>query len=528
MTKSQQIGQKLLLAFHGKQMTQEMEDALATYRPAGITLFRSLNIDDPTQLRGLIDELQTCAARLNLPPLLIAADQEGGQLMSVGQATPLPGNMALGAAGSTELARRAGEVLGRELAALGINVDYAPCVDVNVNYRNPVIGTRSFGEDPKLVAEMGKALVEGMQSQGVVAAAKHFPGHGDTTSDSHHGLSVLPHDLERLQSVELPPFEAAIIADVKMIMSAHLSIPALDGPDAPPATLSSNVLEGLLRGKLGFNGLTVSDAMDMRAIRQGDELPGECARAAAAGIDLLLVTSDPEDHKRAWQGLSEYSAANEQHCAKSLHRIAALKSWLSQAAAAPDLAVVGCDEHLAVAREIAERSVTLVRDENHLLPVKVTGEHSITVIIPRPADLTPADTSSYLLPGLAQAIRRHHPRVEEIIVPFAPDAEVIRSMLEQVRSSALVVVGTLNAFDCPAQAELVNALLASGTPTIVAAMRLPYDLLQFPSAPTYLCTYSIQQPSMDALADVLFGRIPARGRLPVAIPGIYPVGHGLE
>ena len=208
----QAIGQKLLLAFAGKDRpSKEIVQALDELHGGGITLFRSLNIDHPAQVRELTDQLQRLARALGLPPLLIATDQEGGQLMAIGNgATQLPGNMALGATGSTELARRAGQVLGRELAAMGVNVNYAPCVDVNLNPANPVVGLRSFGENPAEVARLGSAMVEGIQSQGVVATAKHFPGHGDTAVDSHHGLPVVPHSLERLNRVELPPFQACL------------------------------------------------------------------------------------------------------------------------------------------------------------------------------------------------------------------------------------------------------------------------------------------------------------------------------
>ena len=235
----QAIGQKLLLAFRGKDRpSDEIIRALREYRAGGITLFRAFNIDRPSQVRQLAEQLQSLARDLNLPPLLMGLDQEGGQLMAVGEGTtPLPGNMALGATGSVELARRAGEVLGRELAAMGINFGYAPCVDVNINPDNPVIGIRSFGEDPVQVSKLAVAMIEGIQSQGVAATAKHFPGHGDTASDSHHGVPSVPHALERLKTVEFPPFQAAIKAGVRAVMTAHLALPAVDGPEAGPSDI---------------------------------------------------------------------------------------------------------------------------------------------------------------------------------------------------------------------------------------------------------------------------------------------------
>jgi beta-N-acetylhexosaminidase len=309
--------------------------------------------------------------------------------------------MALGAAHSVELARRAGEVLGREMAAVGVNVNYAPCVDVNLNPANPVVGVRSFGENPESVARLGAALVEGIQSQGVAATAKHFPGHGDTASDSHHGLANAPHSLERLRDVEFPPFISSIEAGVKMIMSAHLALPAVEGPDAPPATLSERVLKGLLRGELGYEGVIITDALDMRAIRQGEALGEEALRAVKAGADLLLVTSNPEDQARVYHAVMRAVRAGRldaEELEQSARRVFELKSWLRDSPPKPDLSAIRSADHLRVADEIAEKSITLVRDEKSLLPIRLETGQRIAAIIPRPLDLTPADTSSYLTP----------------------------------------------------------------------------------------------------------------------------------
>lgn len=523
------VGQRMLLAFEGKDSPSPgIERAMEAYRPAGITYFRSRNIDHPAQVRALTDSLQSLARDRGMPPLLIATDQEGGQLMAIGDGTPLPGNMALGAAGSDALARRAGEVLGRELAAVGVNVNYAPCVDVNVNPHNPVVGIRSFGDDPRDVARLGAAMIAGIQSQGVAATAKHFPGHGDTATDSHRGLPVVPHSLERLRSLELIPFRAAVDAGVQLVMAAHVSLPAIDGPEAPPATLSRNVLQGLLREEAGFQGVIVTDALDMHAIQQGEALGGEAVRAAAAGADLLLVTADPQDHRRVHSTLAEAARAGTLEpsgMAASLQRVRALKGWLAQNFRQPDLSVIRSAEHLAVAAEIAERSITLVRDDTGLLPLRPGSGDRMAALVPQPLDLTPADTSSYIRPGLASALREYHPDVLELALPYAPSDEDIRSLLHGTQDCDLIVVGTINAFEQPGQAALVGELLRTGKPVIVAALRLPYDLAAFPEAPAYLCTYGVLEPSMHALARVLFGQSAPQGRLPAAIPGLYRTGH---
>jgi beta-N-acetylhexosaminidase len=518
------IGQKLLFAFHGKEsLSSEIIKAFKAYRPSGISLFRSLNMGTPAQIKSLTHSLQALARQENLPLLLIATDQEGGQLMAFGDGTPLPGNMALGATRSPELARKAGQVLGREMAALGINVNYAPCADVNINPQNPVVGVRSFGEDPDLVGELAAAMIEGIQSQGVAATVKHFPGHGDTASDSHHGLGMVPHSRERLHAVELTPFRAALQADVKLVMTAHLGIPSIDGADAPPATLSPNIINGLLRDKLGFDGVVITDAMDMHAIRQGELLREDSLRAAQAGADLLLITSDPQDQTRAYEALlqgAQNGQLSQEELQASVDRVLRLKTWIAEHETSPDLSVIQCAEHMSVASEIAEKSITLVRDEQKYLPIKIEEDKRIAVIIPFPQDLTPADTSSYIQPKLAESIRQYHAQTDELRIAYAPSEQEAASVLEQVRNYDLIVMGTINAYAEPKQAEFVRSLLKTDKPVIIVAMRLPYDLAAFPQASTYVCTYSILEPSMRAAAKAMFGLGEMPGRLPVSIPGL--------
>jgi beta-N-acetylhexosaminidase len=527
------VGQKMMLAFKGKNdIPGEVHEAIRLYRPAGFSLFRAFNIDHPAQVRELTQSLQRVAHEHGLEPFLIAADQEGGQLMAIGEGvTLLPGNLALGAAGSPGLARAAGTVLGRELAAMGVNVDFAPSCDVNINPSNPVIGTRSFGENPKSVAALAAAMTAGIQASGVAATAKHFPGHGDTASDSHHGIPVLAHQKERLWQVELPPFQAAIHEDVKLVMSAHLSLPAVSGRDDVPSTLSPAVLKGLLRIELGYKGVIVTDAMDMKAIQQGEGLGEDAVRAALAGCDLLLLTTNPEDHRRVYQHcsrLSRTALSIPSELFESAQRVHVLKEWLVSQPPPPDLSVVGCASHRAVADEIASRSITLVRDQAHILPLQLEQGQRLAVVMPQPLDLTPADTSSYLTPSLAPVLRNYYPHVDEIIVPHSPQDQDITAVLEQIRGCQAVILGTINAYSQPCQAALVKAVLSANIATILVALRMPYDLGAFPEAPTYLCTYSLLDPCMLALAKVLCGETQALGRLPVSIPGMYPIGYREE
>lgn len=526
-----QMGQHLMLAFPGKDtIPPEYESTMRSIKPAGYTLFRHLNIDSPEQVFALTSHLQKLAKDAGMPPLFIATDQEGGQLMSIGDGvTQLPGNMAIGATGSSELARQAGEILGREMAALGINTIYAPVCDVNINPQNPVIGVRSFSEDPDLVSILAAAMIEGIQSTGVIASAKHFPGHGDTSGDSHHGITSVPHDLERLEQVEFKPFRASIQANVKMMMTAHLALPKIEGRNGVPATLSQKIIHEILRKQMGYEGVVITDAMDMKAIAQGKALGDEAIRAIAAGVDLLLLTSDLADQNYIFDKLSKNwkeGSKNLDDLHISSARISRLKAGLNTEAN-NDLSVLDCRSHRAVAETIARKSVTLVRDELRQLPLKLQTEARVLVIMPETEDLTPADTSSYLNPSLANAIRNHHSNVEEIIVPHNPDENDIAGISTAIQNSDYIIIGTINAFSNPAQAALVNRVIYTGKPVIVLALRLPYDLVVYPQVPCYLCTYGILKPSLQAVADAIFGRSPITGKLPVTIPSIAQMGFGM-
>ncbi|HEV2990244.1 MAG TPA: glycoside hydrolase family 3 N-terminal domain-containing protein [Candidatus Angelobacter sp.] len=521
LTLEQAVGQQFLLSFIGKQQpSPEILDIMRRQHIGGIVLFRHKNMGTLAELRKLTAALQKAAADSKQPPLLIAADQEGGQLMAIGEGTQFPGNMALGATRSEKLAQGVGQAIGRELAAVGVNVDFAPVCDVNNNPRNPVVGTRSFGDDPALVGRLSAALIKGLQSSGVAATAKHFPGHGDVASDSHHSAPVGPHDARRIARIELPPFRAAIKAGVRLIMTAHIIMPALNGGTGQPATVSPAILRDLLRKKLGFGGLIVGDAMDMHAMEQGHGYIAEAMAAVAAGLDLVLLNHDLSRIEAAFANVvhaAKRGLLSSQQIAASPQRILALKAWISRTKQ-PTLSVVACRDHVLLARQVSEKSITLVRDTARRLPLRLRSDARIAVVVPRPQDLTPADTSSYVTPALAAAIRRYHAQVDEFLIAMNPEIADVKSLREKLKSYDLVIVGTINATAHRGQADLVNAVLKQGTPLIAVALRMPYDLAVYPSAATYVCAYSILPPSMDALAAAMWGRIPFRGRLPVTIP----------
>lgn len=531
MTIRTELGNKLMLAFAGETPPARIAAWIAQRPLAGCSLFRHDNVRTPAQVRDLTAALQRLAQQAGQPPLLIATDQEGGQLNALGEATTqFAGNMALAATRDTALAERVAQATGRELAALGVNVNYAPNCDINTNPDNPAAGVRTFGDDAALAAEMATAVTRGYQSAGVAATIKHFPGKGAAQVDSHYQMPLIAHGRQRLFDVELRPFRSAIAAGAKMTMTGHFAIPCLTGADDLPATLSRAVMDDFLRGELGFDGVTITDALDMGALTQGAGQIVDVIAAVRAGVDLLLTTNQPEVQDRLYHGLqlahSRQLFADERLRA-SLQRIAALRAWVASHPQ-PALDVVGCAAHQTLAAELAQRAITLLRDDAGLLPLRLPAEARIAAIIPQPQNLTPADTSEMIMPTLATAVRAHHAHVDEFIHPHTPGDNDIAALRQQAAAYDLLIVGTISASMNPAQAALANALLALDKPTITVALRTPYDLRTYPQSQTHLCTYAILPPSMIALANALFGAAPIGGQLPVTIAGIADFGAGLH
>lgn len=497
---------QLMHSFRSLTAPAEVLDAVKRGVIGSFCLFSGLNVENPAQLRRLTESLMQAAADGGQLPPIIGIDQEGGQLIAVtGGTTELPGNMALGATRDESLAEQAGRVLGRELLAMGVNMNFAPSLDVNINPRNPVIGTRSFGEDPALVARLGAAMIRGMQAEGIIATAKHFPGHGDTAVDSHHDAPVVTHALERMHAVELLPFKTAVTERVGAVMTAHVLFSALD--DTTPATLSPAILTGLLRNDMGYNGLIVTDAMDMHAVaRFGAER--SVREAIAAGADVVMLGHLPEQ-------LALSQAVRDAANPAAIARIQAVRATLPREL--PPMSIVGSREHLDIAQTIARRAITLVKG-GHRLPLAPAPDDRIAVIAVRPKNLTPADTSANVTIGLDAAIRDRHANTTGLAFDYGATDDAIRETLAAAQDAQHVIVGTLNASDDPAQAALVRALIERGQRPIVVALRTPYDLAAFPDVDAYLCTYSIRRVSIEAVAAALFGDFVPTGTLPCTIP----------
>lgn len=538
MSLAEKAGQLLMIGFDGLWPSREATDLISRGLAGGVILF-ARNLDGPEQAAELTDFLQQIASKSRLGlPLFIAIDQEGGSVARlVKGVTVFPGNMSLGATGRNDYAYQCGKATALELAALGININLAPALDVNSNPANPVIGVRSFGEDPVRVAALGVQMIRGLGDGGVIAVAKHFPGHGDTAVDSHRGLPVVDRSFEELDRVELVPFQAAIDGGVKSIMSSHIVFSAID--PGRPATLSPAVLTGLLRGRLGFKGMIFTDCLEMGAIAANFEPDKAAVMAVGAGADQLIVSSSYERQRRSLEGVIagvENGMISAERMDEAVQKVLQLKLDLFQRSggsvtrAKERFQTVGCKEHRDLARKIAAESLTLLRNRQGILPLKLDVADTICVISFRVSNSTAAEDSGKTVSGLAQALGRYHQRILEKRLPASPTGQEIAEVLQERQSvdPKVTIVATQNAGANPGQTEMVHQLAMSSQSLIVVALRNPYDLALFPEIGTYIAAYGFREVTLEAFADLLWGRFTPRGKLPVSIPGLYDLGSGCE
>ncbi|KJY25751.1 glycoside hydrolase family 3 protein, partial [Streptomyces katrae] len=500
-------------------------ELVARYHLGGIVYFAwAHNTRSPHQIAALSNGLQRAAAGSGAGvPLLLSVDQEHGAVARIGRpATLLPGAMALGAGGSPADARRAARVAGAELAALGIRQDYAPVADVNVNPANPVIGVRSFGSDPDAVAELAAAQVRGYQGAGVAATAKHFPGHGDTETDSHVGLPVMRHSRAQWEELDEPPFRAAVEAGADVVMTAHIVFPALD-PSGDPATLSRPIVTGILRERLGFRGVVVTDALDMAGVRQkygDDRVP---VLALKAGCDQLLNAPDLGLAYRsvlAAVGSGELTRERIEESVLRILEVKARRGLFDDPYADEERvdAVVGTGEHLAAADTIAAGTTTLLANPRGLLPLDAASGPRLLVTGAEPP--SPTGTTGPPVQVLARELTALGCRAQALSADQAVAA---------APGHAAVVVCTYNVPEGESpQRTLVADLVATGVPVVLVAVRNPYDPARLPECAAEVATYTWTDVELRAAARVLTGARRPSGRLPVPVPGRYPLGHGLE
>lgn len=551
MTLEEKVGQLFIQNVYGSTATTAdarnlplygvatPSEVVRKYRLGGVIYFAwTDSVQNPAQIVGLSNGLQHAAldrATKAPVPLQIAIDQEGGVVTRIGPpATQFPGAMALGAGRSTADARTAGAIAGRELIAMGVNTNFAPVCDVNVNALNPVIGTRSFSSHADLAAKLAAAQVAGYQRDGgVSSSAKHFPGHGDTATDSHVAFPVITHTREQWEAVDAPPFRAAIREGIDMIMTAHLAFPALDD-SGDPATLSRAIMTGVLREELGFDGVIVTDSLGMQGVRDRYGDAEVAVRALLAGVDQLLMSPAMDEAYAAVLAAARSHRIRPHELNAKVARVLRLKYRrgvvarpYADPAAVPG--VVGVPAHLSAADQITDRTTTVVRNGAGLLPVAPSGKKVLVTGYG-------ATTTTILATGLAS----RGATVQRVETGTSPTDTAVAAAVAASAGQDLVVVTTMKAWDTAVtdrragQQKLVKGLLATGVPVVVVAVRDPYDIAYFTDAQTYVATYSYSPVAVEAAVRVLTGEVGPRGTLPVDIPVagdpatvLHPFGLGL-
>jgi beta-N-acetylhexosaminidase len=502
-----------------------------------------VSVGSPIEVAAKLNELQR-RARV---PLLVAADLETGAgfrlrgavhvptNIDLGGATDFPSLMAVGATGDPGLAHEMGRITALEARAVGIQVPFAPVLDVNSNPDNPIINTRSFGEDPTTVALLGSAFIRGIEENGALATGKHFPGHGDTDTDSHLGLPIIRADRTRLDSMELRPFRSAVDAGMSAIMTAHIAVPALNGGNGDPSTLSRPVLTGLLREEMGFHGLVFTDAMDMGAIDRGFGREEATIRAVEAGADVILMPPSPESAIEAIVRAVDGGRIPEERIDSSVLRLLRAKERMGlledpTVSIHEITRVVGIPAHLAVADEIARRSITLLRNDGDLLPLLGTRTARVlSVTYRRTNDLLAGRTFD-------QRLRSVYPRLTTEVVERDTGAPVYEGLLRQAQRSQLVVVSLYvtavsysGSVALPEEVQdFIQELAHRGVPHVVVSFGNPYLLADFPDARAYILAWSGSQASQRAAAGALFGDFDITGRTPTRLPPFFEIGDGIQ
>ncbi len=477
--------------FDGSEVPGPLLDALADGRVGGLILFASRgNVRSKAQLRSLLEEAQAAARRGGLPPVPVAVDQEGGSVVRVAHRAIFPSAMAIGATGDAAYAERAARMVAQGLRADGITVDHAPVCDVNVEPRNPVIGVRAFGDDPVRVAAFAAAWVRGSEEAGVASSPKHFPGHGATAYDSHLTTQDVRDDAATLRRRDIAPFASAIRAGASSVMAAHVRYPALD-PDEI-ATFSRRILVDLLRGELGFEGVAITDALDMSGVTLLEMPERIVARAVVAGVDVVLLDRGLDLQLDASEAIA--LGVPPSRIAEAISRAARFRERFG----GPAPREVDDTPARDLAAEIARRSIT------HLGPPlpRLDGPVRVTIMAPRRG--SPVEEMPLPPDALELSLRSR----------FGDRLAFERDGREPAGDGTLVVC-TESAWHDREQAARAAELVARGG--IVCALRSPYDAALFPGRPALL-TYGDVPASLDALAAVLAGEAPARGVLPVHLP----------
>lgn len=512
----EKIGQLLVAGFHGKEVSNDIEELIREYHVGNIILFQR-NIQDSEQLGELNRNLQTLMEKHNRIPAFISIDQEGGMVARlVTKATHFPGNMALAAGGDYKDAYEFGAAMGQELRNVGVNINFAPVLDINNNPENPVIGVRSYGDSPEKVAEYGKHFFKGLQSEGVIGFGKHFPGHGNTKVDSHLGLPSISSNLEELKKVELVPFIEAINNGIDGIMTAHIIFPEIE-KNMVPATLSKTIITGLLREQLGFEGLIVTDSIEMKAIANNYGLEDAVVRALSAGVDLICVSHTKEEQVISFNAIKkavEEGRLSIQEVDAKVERILSYKekydlyNWKNLSGKISDEAL---EAHGKLASRISENSITLIKDEKELLPIDTEGLITITPV----SQVTTIADDELEEINLAKMI---HKTIGGEFINYDLKEVNENEIIARAADKKRILFASYNMSLNTSQRSLLDKLIATGKDIILVALRNPYDISGYrDKVSTILCSYEYTRFSVNSVIKILKGEKAAVGKLPVEV-----------
>jgi len=531
LTLREKIGQLMMFGFDGITPSKEIVELIKEYHVGGIILFKR-NIGTAKEVLKLTNELQRMAKEANHKlPLLISTDQENGIVSRLGlDTTTFPGNMLLGATYDTDETYKVAKATAEELRALGINMNLAPVLDVNNNPNNPVVGVRSFGEAPVDVANHGVASLKGHFNARVIPTIKHFPGHGDTEVDSHLDLPVISHILERLEELELVPFKKAIAAGAEVVMIAHVYFPGIEGDLNIPATISKKVITELLRGKLGYTKVVVTDCLEMKPITEGIGTVEAALLALQAGADLIMISHSYDLQKRTIGRIVKAvmtGELSEETINKAVERIIELKSrylgWeniLEQNIEA--LNQVGREEHRNLAMDVYRKGVTLIKNDG-LLPLDSRNKR-ILVIYPENKIYTLVEELSSIDDKLKSAISSFKNVLNTYQINDYPEEAEINRLIDLSVSYEIVIFATINLKQKVEQIALINKLVDLKRKVIVISLRTPYDYALIPDVNAFIVTYEHSLPAINTAFEIIFGLTNAKGRLPVSIPGYFSKG----
>jgi beta-N-acetylhexosaminidase len=500
--------------------------------------YASVTLGQPWGAASIFNRLQALSA----VPLLNASDFEWGVGMRIAGATTFPRAMAFGAAGDPRLAEEAARIIALEARALGVHVNFAPVADVNNNARNPVINTRSFGETPAAVSAMVAAYVRGAEDNGLIATLKHFPGHGDTDVDSHIGLPVIPHPRERLDAMELPPFRTGIGAGASAVMTSHMEVPALEPEPRTPVTWSRNAVTGLLRGEFQFGGLVFTDSMEMEGVTKLAGPAEAAARAVKAGHDMILDLPDPPAALNGIKAAVDRGEIDEKQITESAERILRAKARLGlhkeklvDLDAVPQK--VGGRANRAMAQIVSERAMTLLKDERGTVPLRVPADAQVLYL--SVLDYTGGWGIAAPSRTMAPELRKRWPALTAIEISDATtpsEIDLIEAMAPRYNAIvASVFVRTNSGSGRMDLAEPVVGLLKTlarrtrdtNIPFVTTFFGNPYVATFLPELPATMLTYDFYDAAELSAVRALTGETAIGGRLPIALPGLFPVGHGL-